>query len=116
MTTDSVGRYALTDVSPGKYVFGFSHAVLDSIGIEPPFVRIEVGSPPGARRIDLGVPGPAQIFTAVCGAVAKDSVGVVALDTCTMHRLEVVSRADGSSRSGAALAWSTTSSRWRIHK
>jgi hypothetical protein len=78
VTTDSVGRYAMTDVSPGKYVLGFYHAVLDSIGIEPPFVRIEVGSPPGARRIDLGVPGPAQILTAICGAQpAKDSAGVV---------------------------------------
>jgi hypothetical protein len=78
VTTDSVGRYALTDVSPGKYVLGFSHAVLDSIGIEPPFVRIEVGSPPGARRIDLGVPGPAQILAAICGAQpAKDSAGAV---------------------------------------
>ena len=78
VTTDSVGRYTLSDVSPGKYVLGFSHAVLDSIGIEPPFVRIEVGSPPGARRIDLGVPGPAQILAAVCGAQpAKDSAGAV---------------------------------------
>ncbi len=78
VTTDSVGRYTLTDVSPGKYVLGFSHAVLDSIGIEPPFVRIEVASPPGARRIDLGVPGPAQILAAVCGArPATDSAGAV---------------------------------------
>ena len=78
VTTDSVGRYTLTDVSPGKYVLGFSHAVLDSIGIEQPFVRIEVGSSPGARRIDLGVPGPAQILNAVCGTqTAKDSGGVV---------------------------------------
>ena len=78
VTTDSVGRYTLTDVSPGKYVLGFSHAVLDSIGIEQPFVRIEVGSPLGARRIDLGVPGPAQILNAVCGTqTAKDSGGVV---------------------------------------
>jgi hypothetical protein len=80
VTTDSVGRYVLTDVSPGKYVLGFYHAVLDSIGIEPPFVRIEVGSTRGASalRADLGVPSPAQIITAVCGPPsAKDSVGVV---------------------------------------
>ena len=80
VTTDSVGRYALTDVPPGKYVLGFQHAVLDSIGIEPPFVRIEVGLSRGANALhfDLGVPGPEQIITAVCGAgTAKDSGGVV---------------------------------------
>ena len=77
--SDSVGRYTLTDVSPGKYVLGFYHAVLDSIGIEPPFVRIDVQSARGATlRTDLAVPGPAQIIAAVCGAPSsKDSAGVV---------------------------------------
>jgi carboxypeptidase family protein/TonB-dependent receptor-like protein len=78
-TSDSLGRYTLTDVSPGKYVLGFYHAVLDSIGIEPPFVRIDVGSARGSTlRMDLAVPGPSQIIAAVCGAAsAKDSSGVV---------------------------------------
>jgi hypothetical protein len=67
-TTDSGGKYTLNAVPAGAYVLGFYHAVLDSIGIEPPFVRIEVGGADKASlRVDLGVPGPARIIAAACG-------------------------------------------------
>src|SRR5262245_43971622 len=70
-TTDSGGKYALNGVPAGAYVLGFYHSVLDSIGIEPPFVRIEVGGggtdKPTSLRVDLGVPGAARIIAAACG-------------------------------------------------
>jgi hypothetical protein len=79
-TTDRDGKYTLSNVAPGGYVLGFYHAVLDSIGIEPPFIRVEVGGARGTTplRADLAVPSPARILTAICGPrPAKDSVGVL---------------------------------------
>ncbi|HTE43794.1 MAG TPA: carboxypeptidase-like regulatory domain-containing protein, partial [Gemmatimonadaceae bacterium] len=68
-TTDSTGHYTLNNVLPGRYILGFYHAVLDSIGIEQPFVHVQVDSGRGATslRADLGVPGPTQILRAICG-------------------------------------------------
>jgi hypothetical protein len=80
-TTDSGGGYTLNGVPAGAYVLGFYHAVLDSIGIEPPFVRIEVGgaTKPASLRVDLGVPGPARIIAAACGSPRDTSaLGMVA--------------------------------------
>src|SRR5215510_3460868 len=82
-TTDSGGKYTLNGVPTGAYVLGFYHGVLDSIGIEPPFVRIEVGGggtdKPTSLRVDLGVPGPARIIAATCGPPRDTtSLGMVA--------------------------------------
>jgi hypothetical protein len=73
--TDSGGNYTLNGVPAGAYVLGFYHSVLDSIGIEPPFVRIEVGrtNRPAPLRVDLGVPGAARIITAVCGSSSGET-------------------------------------------
>ena len=79
-TTDSTGHYTLNNVLPGRYILGFYHAVLDSIGIEQPFVHVQVDSGRGATslRADLGVPGPTQILRAICGSrPPKDSLGVL---------------------------------------
>jgi len=80
-TTDSGGKYTLNGVPAGSYVLGFYHGVLDSIGIEPPFVRIDVGGTdkPASLRVDLGVPGAARIIAATCGpsSDAKNAPGLV---------------------------------------
>jgi len=69
-------------VPAGAYVLGFYHAVLDSIGIEPPFVRIDVGGAgkPASLRVDLAVPGAERIIAAVCGPPSRDTnaLGMVA--------------------------------------
>lgn len=74
-TTDSGGNYTLNGVPGGSYVLGFYHPVLDSIGIEPPFVRIEVAhtNKPAPLRVDLGVPSAARIITAVCGSSSSET-------------------------------------------
>jgi len=81
-TSDSGGKYTLNGVPAGAYVLGFYHAVLDSIGIEPPFVRIEVGGAdkPASLRVDLSVPSAARIIAAVCGPPSRDTnaLGMVA--------------------------------------
>jgi len=77
MMSDGMGRFAFTDVAPGAYTLGFYHAMLDSIGIDPPFVRIQVVDKP--VRADLAIPGPTQLLTAMCGArpPKKDTLGVL---------------------------------------
>jgi carboxypeptidase family protein len=77
MMSDGMGRFAFTSVAPGAYTLGFYHAVLDSIGIDPPFVRIQVVDQP--VRADLAIPGPTRLLTAMCGArpPKKDSLGVL---------------------------------------
>src|SRR5215475_6513632 len=61
--TDSLGNYRLSDVPAGAYLLGFYHALLDSIGIEPPVVRLSVDGTSGRTplRVDLGVPSAAGI-------------------------------------------------------
>lgn len=75
-TSDSLGRFAFSNVTAGAYTLGFYHAVLDSLGIDPPFIRLQVAGQP--VRADLAVPGPTQILSAICGKrPPNDSAGVV---------------------------------------
>ena len=75
-TADSLGRYAFGDIPPGRYMLGFFHPVLDSIGIEAPLreVRVE-GSEP--VRADLAIPSAARIRAVICGGDAKTVGGAL---------------------------------------
>lgn len=75
---DSTGRFHIDAVRPGQYIAGFFHPSVDALGIEPPLrsVTISAGSP---NVVDLVIPGPARIMTAVCGdRTAGDSTGAIA--------------------------------------
>lgn len=65
-TTDSAGRFSLGEVPPGRYLVGFSHSVLEELGVEPPTLEVEVGS--AAVALQLAVPGPARLMHALCGS------------------------------------------------
>lgn len=64
--SDSLGRFALGDVPGGRFILGFFHPMLDSLGVEAPLREVTVNS---ARpvRADLGIPSPARLRTAICG-------------------------------------------------
>lgn len=65
-TSDSLGRFALTEIPEGRYQIGFLHAMLDSLGLEPSVREVEVvGNEP--VRVDLGIPSPARLRDAICG-------------------------------------------------
>jgi hypothetical protein len=64
--TDSLGRFSLSDVPEGRHTIGFLHALLDSLGIEPPQRQIEV-TDARPMRVDLGTPSAARLRTLVCG-------------------------------------------------
>ena len=75
--SDSLGRYTLDDVADGRYLLGFLHPMLDSLGVEPPPREVFVDNH-RAVRADLAIPGPARFRVAICGAKAgADSTGVL---------------------------------------
>jgi hypothetical protein len=81
VVADSVGRYLIDDVPPGRYVIGFFHPILDSLTLEP-IVRQVVVAGDLAVSADLGIPSAARLRSAFCpargGSVSKGAfVGVV---------------------------------------
>ncbi len=68
--TDSLGTYRFKDVRPGRYLIGFLHPILDSIGVErtPRAVTVDRGA--FAVRMDLAVPSAHSLRVAICGAAA----------------------------------------------
>jgi hypothetical protein len=74
-TTDSRGAYRITGLVRGRYLAGFFHASLDSLGLEMPSHVVEVD---GDRHADLATPSPRSISRAVCsGKSASDSTGIL---------------------------------------
>jgi hypothetical protein len=68
--TDSAGRYAIGGLLPGRYLAGFFHPALDSLEIEAPLQRVEVGGEP-LTTLDLAVPSPARLRAAYCDALPR---------------------------------------------
>jgi hypothetical protein len=74
--SDSLGRFTLSDVPDGRYMLGFLHPMLDSLGVEAPLREVSVA---GHRpvRAELGVPSPARLRAAICGTNSADSSALV---------------------------------------
>ncbi|MGQ0712851.1 MAG: carboxypeptidase regulatory-like domain-containing protein [Gemmatimonadaceae bacterium] len=97
--SDSLGRYTLDDVPAGRYMLGFFHDVLDSLGVEPPVRELTVdGRQP--MRVDLATPSPARLRAVICGrrTVADSGAFVVGVVR--------------DARTGAAAAGITVSTMW----
>lgn len=77
-SADSLGRYAIADVPDGRYMLGFFHPMLDSLGLEPPVreVFVDKGRP---VDVDLGTPSPARLRAAICTASATTLTGAVVI-------------------------------------
>ncbi len=78
VSADSLGRYHIDDMIPGNYAAGFFHPSVDALGIEAPLrpATIHAGAD---NYLDLVIPGPRQIWTAVCDSrPTADSTGGVA--------------------------------------
>jgi hypothetical protein len=78
--SDSLGRYTIPEVPAGRYLLGFLHPVLDSLGIEAPLRELVIASPQPIRA-ELGTPSPRAMRTAVCVNTregrASDSAAVI---------------------------------------
>lgn len=64
---DSLGRFRVDSVSAGKYMVGFFHPLLDSLGIEPPLRELLVNRN-GTFRTDLAIPSRESFRKSICGA------------------------------------------------
>lgn len=65
--SDSIGRFSLSDVPNGRFMLGFFHPMLDSLGVDAPLREVNVDGQ-RAVRADLAIPSPARLRAAICGA------------------------------------------------
>jgi hypothetical protein len=78
VTSDSSGRYAIDVLADGHYLVGFFHAMLDSLGLEPPVREVFVRD--GAeQRVDLSIPSPTRIRATICGAASPNDSGAIVI-------------------------------------
>lgn len=73
------GRFVLDAVPPGRFVLGFLHPVLDTLGIEAPVRAVEVRAGDSVR-VDLAVPSARGVRAAACrgnGAVGDPPAALV---------------------------------------
>lgn len=98
--TDRSGAYAFDSLSQGRYLLGFQHPLLDSLGLTSPTLVIDVRAS-GDVRAMLSIPSARTIVADRCGPQAeRDSTGVMIGF--------VRSATDGLGREGATiqLQWS----------
>lgn len=76
VTSDAFGEFAIPDVPAGRFVIGFQHAMLDSLGFESPARAIAVREG-ASTSIDLAIPGPVALRAAVCGAPSSLQTGTL---------------------------------------
>jgi hypothetical protein len=75
--SDSLGKFRFDSLTPGAYIIGFFHPVLDSLGIELSPKRVEVG-PTSATRVELAIPSAKTIIAGVCpSGTPRDSAGLI---------------------------------------
>lgn len=75
--SDSAGRYSITAVPAGRYLFGFQHPRLDSLGMDAVAGTLEVRSAPTRVTADLALPSARTFARALCGANGGDTSGVL---------------------------------------
>ena len=75
-TADSSGRYRISDLPPGKYLAGFFHPALDTLGLAEVQRVVDVAG--GSQRVDFGTPSIRTVTRAVCQRdTGADSSGLL---------------------------------------
>jgi hypothetical protein len=86
-TSDSLGRFVLDSVASGRYIAGFIHPMLDSLGLAIAQRLLTVAAE-SELRLDLAVPSPGRIEGALCGKAGdKDTDGAVLGYVLNSHTL-----------------------------
>ena len=76
-TTDTVGRFRIDSLPPGRYLVGFESPLLDSLEIVLP-ARETTVAPGSTATVNLAMPPAAKLRAALCPGVALgDGSGVV---------------------------------------
>ncbi|MBC8087102.1 MAG: TonB-dependent receptor [Phycisphaerae bacterium] len=63
---DTLGRFTIDSLPVGRYLLGFFHPMLDSLGIELPLRELVV-TRKGAERVDLAIPSAESFRNIICG-------------------------------------------------
>jgi len=71
LRTDSTGAFAFDSLGAGRYLLGFYHSLLDSLGLAPPLTVIDVRAS-GDVRAPLATPSARTMVTNLCGPRALD--------------------------------------------
>src|SRR6185503_3937254 len=74
--SDSLGRFAFSEVPSGRYTLGFFHPRLDSLGVDAAAREVLVSGRSDVHA-DLAIPGPLRLGRAICRNALRDSSGVV---------------------------------------
>jgi hypothetical protein len=76
VVSDTAGHFAFADVPDGRYTIGFFHPLLDSLGVTAPLREVFVaGQQP--ERVDLSIPGPTRLRSAICRSLSRSDSGAV---------------------------------------
>ena len=75
--TDSAGRFLMDDLREGVFKAAFSHPLLDSLGVYPPGVEVEI-TLDEATDVRLSIPSSETILAASC-RVEEENAGTSAL-------------------------------------
>ena len=91
-TSDSLGHFSLPAVARGRYIAGFFHPVLDSLGLALSQRWLDVKKDEGEMGFDLAVPSAQRVHQAICTPQPKpkgalDSAGVVMGYVLSAHTL-----------------------------
>jgi hypothetical protein len=97
--TDSLGRFSIAGLSTGRYLVGFTHPVLDSLGLEVSSRSVSI-TDTRPRRVDLALPSPTTLRVAFCGPSAIVDSSALILGAARHAR-------DGQTVAGASVvaAW-----------
>lgn len=76
VATDSLGAFRFDSVPGGAWLATFSHAVLDSLLLEPAIVRIDLRES-GSLVLSLTTPAPRSLVTSACGTATPADDGVL---------------------------------------
>ncbi|HEY9480445.1 MAG TPA: carboxypeptidase regulatory-like domain-containing protein [Gemmatimonadaceae bacterium] len=75
--TDLSGNFRIRSVPRGEYIVGFTHPVLDSLGLEVPPMKLGVAGS-DSIQLALSVPSPLSVRSQLCNTTApNDSSGLV---------------------------------------
>ncbi len=76
--TDSHGRFQIDRVRAGEYIVGFTHPLLDSLGLEVPAQSVSVDERTTQLQFALAIPTAISIRSQLCPATpASDSSGLM---------------------------------------
>jgi len=76
VTTDATGKFLLPNVAAGRYLFGFQHPRLDSLGLDAVSRTLDVPTATPILRADLALPSAKTFAATLCGSRA-DSTGAL---------------------------------------